>query len=58
LAVLSNERAHRLAPRLLLDFFDGLEFAQVMGAAQGMGVQPAHIGVGGFPVIMNDRPAV
>jgi hypothetical protein len=53
-----EQRAHRLGSRLLLDLFDGLEFAQVMGAAQGMGVHYAHMGVVGFPVIMNDRSAV
>ena len=31
--------------RLLLDLFDGLEFAQVMRPAEGVGVHPAHMGI-------------
>ena len=49
-------RAHLCRPRLLLDLFDCLEFAQVMRPAEGVGVHLTHMGVIGFPVIMNDRP--
>ena len=49
--------AHLCCLRLLLDLFDGLEFAQVMRSAEGVGVHPTHMGVIGFPVVMNDRPA-
>ncbi len=49
--------AHLRRPRLFFDLFDGLEFAQVMRPAEGVGVHSAHMGVVGFPVIMNDRPA-
>ena len=52
-----EQRAHLRRPRLFFDLFDGLEFAQVMRPAQGVGVHPTHMSVVGFPVIMNDRPA-
>ena len=52
-----EHRAHLCRPRLLLDLFDGLEFAQVMRPAEGVSVHPTHMGVVGFPVIVNDRPA-
>ena len=52
-----KHRAHLRRPRLFFDLFDGLEFAQVMRPAEGVGVHSTHMGVVGFPVIMNDRPA-
>ena len=52
-----EQRAHLRRPRLFFDFFDGLELAQVMRSAEGVGVHSVHMGVVGFPVIMNDRPA-
>ena len=52
-----KQRTHLRCPGLFFDLFDGLEFAQVMRPAKGVSVHCAHMGVVGFPVIMNDRPA-
>ena len=52
-----EQRAQLCRPWLLFDLCDGLQFAQVMRPAEGVCIHPTHMGVIGFPVIMNDRSA-